>query len=32
VTNLVKTYTTDRVRAVDGIPFEVNEGEFYTLG
>lgn len=31
VTDLVKIYTTDRVRAVDGVSFTVNEGEFYTL-
>lgn len=33
VTNLVKTYHdgSDRVRAVDGTTFEVEEGTFYTL-
>ncbi len=31
VTDLVKIYATDGVRAVDEVTFTVNEGEFYTL-
>jgi iron(III) transport system ATP-binding protein len=31
VTDLVKVYATDGVRAVDEVSFTVNEGEFYTL-
>ena len=31
VTDLVKIYPNGQVRAVDGVSFTVNEGEFYTL-
>jgi iron(III) transport system ATP-binding protein len=31
VTDLVKIYPNGKVRAVDGVSFTVNEGEFYTL-
>ena len=31
VTDLVKIYPNGQVRAVDGVSFTVEEGQFYTL-